>query len=92
MKSAIFCIAACALLAGCGATLQRFNVPVPVPCDTTEPARPVMATESLSTGTPAFEVTRAALAEIDRREAYEGELRAALASCTNLSRAQVKLH
>lgn len=78
--SALLC---CALLAGCGATqTMRVSVPVPVACNESEPARPVYPTEALAPGVPPFILLRAALAEIDRREGYEGELVTALRACT----------
>ena len=70
--------------AGCAGTSQytRVNVPVPVECDEKVPDRPVMPTEALAPGVPPWVLQRAALAEIDRREAYEVEMRAALVACT----------
>ena len=40
-----------------------------------------MPTEALAPGVTPFVLLRASLAEIDRREAYAGQLAAALASC-----------
>lgn len=75
-----------ALLAGCASAprveLQRVNVPVPVECREPIPDRPAMPTEALAPGVLPFDLLRAALAEIDRREGYEVQLRAALAVCT----------
>jgi len=73
-------------LAGCQAPparveLQRVNVPVPVACDEPVPERPVMTTEQLRPGATVDQFTQAALAEIERREAYEIKLAAALANC-----------
>ena len=74
---------ACAVLAGCGtARTVQVSVPVPVACQEAEPARPVFPTESLRPGAPPFVLLRAALAEIDRREAWSVELLAALRACT----------
>ena len=77
-------LAAALLGAGCAGTPQytRVNVPVPVACDEVIPDRPVMPTEALSPGVPPWVLQRAALAEIDRREAYEIKMRAALVACT----------
>lgn len=87
MKTAIFLIAACALLAGCAtkkhAETQRVNVPVPVECKEPVPARPVMPTEGLASTATLDQFAQAAMAEIERREGYEGELLAALESCRN---------
>lgn len=73
------------VLAGCVTAppveLQKINIAVPVPCQVAEPERPVMPTEALAPGVTPFVLLRASLAEIDRREAYEGQLVAALASC-----------
>ncbi|MNW22828.1 hypothetical protein D3C71_2245580 [compost metagenome] len=46
------------------------------------PDRPAMPTEALTPGVPPWVLQRAALAEIDRREAYEVKMRAALVACT----------
>ncbi len=86
MKTTSILIAACALLAGCAGQkqleIQQVNVPVPVECREREPERPVMPTEALAPGVALFELVQSALAEIDRREAYEVRLRAALLICT----------
>lgn len=82
MMRAMCLIAACALLAGCGQRIVRVSVPVPVACQEQVPERPVMPTEALQPGVAPFVVLRAALAEIDRREGYEGVMRAALVACT----------
>ena len=83
MRFAIALIAACAVLAGCGtARTVQVSVPVPVACLEAEPVRPVFPTESLQPGAPPFVLLRAALAEIDRREAWSVELLAALRACT----------
>ena len=77
-------VAAALLLAGCAGTTQyvRVNVPVPVACEEVVPDRPVMPTENLFPGVEPWVLQRAALAEIDRREAYEVKMRAALVACT----------
>ena len=85
MKIAILLIAACALLAGCATkkhvAIQRVAVPVPVECRESVPARPVMPTESLGGTATLDQFAQAAMAEIERREGYEGELLAALENC-----------
>lgn len=85
MKTAIFLIAACALLAGCATKkhveTQRVAVPIPVQCQEPVPARPVMPTDSLGGGATLDQFARAAMAEIERREGYEVELRTALENC-----------
>ena len=75
-----------ALLAECAASpppmrIKQVRVPVPVPCRVSEPARPLMPTETLQADTKLDTFAAAAIAEIERRESYEGELRAALAAC-----------
>lgn len=71
-------------LAACGvAPLQTVKVPVPVECRVEVPARPAMPTEALSPGLDLDRFTVSALAEIELREGYEGELRAALTGCTS---------
>lgn len=57
------------------------NVPVPVECEEPVPARPVMPTERLATTATLDQFAQAAMAEIERREGYEGELLAALENC-----------
>ena len=84
-SSAAILIAACALLTGCATKthveIQRVAVPVPVECKEPVQARPVMPTESLGTATTLDQFAQAAMAEIERREGYEVELRTALESC-----------
>lgn len=76
-------LATALLLAGCGTTkYTRVHIPVPVECKETVPARPLMPTESLAPGASPWVLQRAALSEIDRREAYEVTMRAALVACT----------
>lgn len=71
-----------ASLAACGvAPIQAVKVPVPVECRVDVPARPAMPTEALSPGVDLDRFSASALAEIELREGYEGELRAALAEC-----------
>ena len=76
-------------LAGCAATpepkidVRTVRVSVPVPCHVPTPPRPTMPTEALAPGVTLDAFAAAAIAEIERREGYEGELRAALTSCTH---------
>lgn len=80
-------LAAAVLLAGCSATapakveIQQVKVAVPVPCDEPEPQRPNMPTDQLSVDADVDTYVKAAGAELERREGYEVELRAALANC-----------
>lgn len=81
----VIALAAVLLLAGCTtASPERVQtrVPVPVACQEAVPDRPVMPTEALVPGVLPWTLLRAALAEIDRREAYEVQMRAALVACT----------
>lgn len=72
----------CAVLVGCGVTpLQQVKVPIPVDCRVQRPVRPVMPTASLVPGVDLDRFAAAAMAEIELREGYEGELRAALEQC-----------
>lgn len=71
-----------AVLGGCGATVAPLRVPVPVECRESEPVRPAMPTDALAPGVALDAFAAAAMAEIERREGYEGELRAALRNCT----------
>lgn len=71
------------ILAGCGTSqYTRVHIPVPVECQETVPDRPAMPTELLAPGATPWVLLRSALAEIDRREAYELKMRAALVACT----------
>lgn len=86
-------LAAAVLLAGCGAApparveIQQVKVAVPVACDEPEPERPSMPTEQLPAGADVDMYVQAAGAELERREGYETELRAALANCKRPLRA-----
>lgn len=78
-------LTALVLLAGC-ATEPRYvdrvvNNAIPVKCEADKPVRPVMPTEVLPADATEYEVVRAALAEIDIRDGYEGLLVAALDQC-----------
>ncbi|SDZ52988.1 hypothetical protein [Delftia lacustris] len=85
MMRAILLLGALAL-AGCGSVprveVQEVKVPVPVECREPIPDRPAMPTETLADDADPFELLRAALAEIDRREGYEVRILAALIACT----------
>lgn len=79
------CLAALAL-AGCAAPVprvevQQVKVPIPVECKEPVPERPSMPTEALQVGASVDAFTQAAQVEIERREGYEGQLRAALDNC-----------
>ena len=76
MIRAIYFAACCAMTAGCTTTKEATPVEL-----VATPERPAMPTEALAPGEAPFVLRRASLAEIDRREAYEGQLTAALASC-----------
>ena len=79
-----FVLLVAAALAGCGvAPLRRVSVPVPVECRVQKPARPAMPTEALAPGVALDRYVAASQAEIELREGYEGELRAALEQCTS---------
>lgn len=76
-------------LAGCQMApahveLQRVNVPIPVACEEPIPDRPAMPTEQLKPGTNIDQFTKAAQAEIERREGYEIQLRAVIQNCRRL--------
>jgi hypothetical protein len=81
LYGAASCLAAA--LVGCGAIpVQPVKIPVPVECRAETPARPAMPTEILGAGVDLDRFTAAATAEIELREGYEGELKAALDACT----------
>lgn len=86
-------LATVVVLAGC-ATETRYvdrvvNNSIPVKCEAEKPVRPVMPTEVLAQDANEFEVVRAALAEIDIRDGYEGLLVAALDQCMQVPTASV---
>ena len=73
-------IAACSVfLAGCAAKPQTRTITIP--CRVVMPARPIMPTESLPVDASLDAFVQAAAAEIERREGYEQELRAAIGAC-----------
>lgn len=75
-------IAARALSTGCASQKNYLEiVAVPIECREAVPARPVMPTEALRPGVSVDDFARAATAEIERREGYEGELLTALENC-----------
>ena len=80
----ILCVSGAALLTACTSVprIEQVHVAVPVPCQQTVPVRPVMPTEALALDTTLDAFVAAAIAELERREGYEGQLRAALAACT----------
>lgn len=82
--SALVVLAIAAQLAGCATAppSTRVHIPVPVACSESIPPRPTMPTEALGPGAAPWVLLQSALAEIDRREGYEGQLRAALQACT----------
>ena len=86
MKIATILIASCALSAcavgGKDVEIQRVNVAVPVACQEPTPERPVMPTEALRPGATVDQYVQASMAEIERREGYEGQLVGALVICT----------
>lgn len=70
-------------LAACGtAGVTKIKVPIPVECRVQTPARPAMPTEALAPGVELDRFAASAMAEIEIREGYELELRAAVDSCT----------
>jgi len=87
MRAAVLMLAA--LLAGCAGTTRvetvKVRVPVPVECREPVPARPAMPTEALRPGVTVEDFARAAMAEIERREGYEGQLLVALEACRALT-------
>lgn len=74
-------LAALFFLSGCAANKAVETVTITLPCRVAIPARPVMPTESLSVDVDLDTFISSAVAEIERREGYEIELRAALEAC-----------
>lgn len=70
-------------LAGCGTTVpSAIKVPIPIECRVQFPVRPAMPTEAIVQGVELDRFMASALAEIEIREGYELELRAAVNACT----------
>lgn len=61
--------------------LQEVKVPVPVECKEPVPERPMMPTEELIPPVQISVFAKSAMAEIERREGYEKQLRVALSNC-----------
>ena len=78
---AILGICAALLLTGCATKQESVRVAVPVPCRVQVPPRPEMPTENLPVDAALDDFVAAAAAEIERREGYELQLRAALEAC-----------
>ena len=78
-------------LAGCATKQEPVRVAVPVPCRVAMPQRPVMPTESLAPDVALDDFVAASVAEIERREGYELQLRAALAACAGGSSASARV-
>lgn len=74
-------LAALLFLSGCAANKAVEPVTITLPCRVTIPARPIMPTESISVDVDLDTFISSAVAEIERREGYEIELRAALEAC-----------
>ena len=78
---AILGTCAALLLTGCASAPEAVRIAVPVPCKVNMLQRPVMPTESLTPDVALDDFVAAAAAEIERREGYELQLRAALEAC-----------
>ena len=61
--------------------IQRVNIAVPVACNEPEPERPSMPTEHLAGDADLDTWAKSVIAEIERREGYEEQLRAGLRNC-----------
>lgn len=74
-------------LSGCATTggLTTVKVPIAIACNQQVPPRPDMPTEQFQTEPSLDEFVQGALAEIERREGYEIELREALIACTRVT-------
>lgn len=73
-------------VAGCAQSpprveIQRVNMAVPVACSEPEPERPSMPTEHLTGDVDLDTWAKSVIAEIERREGYEGRLLQALRNC-----------
>ena len=86
MRPLIIATILMALLTGCAqppprVQIERVNVAIPVPCQEPEPQRPSMPTEHLAGDADLDTWAKSAIAEIERREGYEEQLREALRNC-----------
>jgi hypothetical protein len=61
--------------------MQTVSVAIPVECRARVPSRPAMPTEMLVPGVDVDRFVASAMAEIELREGYEGELQSALEQC-----------
>lgn len=77
----LFAISCALALCACSTAPQHAVQIIPAPCGATIPQRPIMPTENLPDNPTLDDFVRAAIAEIERREGYEIELRAALVFC-----------
>jgi hypothetical protein len=75
-------------LSGCPATVPSIKtndvivkVPVPVPCRITPIKKPEMPVDTLAKGDTLHTKAKTLASELERREAYEKELVAAIGSC-----------
>lgn len=76
------------LLAGCATPepiivhkTVKVEVPIEVPCKITWPVKPQWPLDVIPEGSDVYAIGSAALAEIELRQGYEGELEAALKRC-----------
>lgn len=79
-------VGAALVAAGCATKQGPWRIAVPVPCRVALPQRPQMPTEALTPDAALDDFVAAAAAEIERREGYELQLRAALESCAQAKR------
>ena len=81
--SCILMIATLAMLMACASSssIQTVKTVIPVPCQETEPTRPIMPTDRLLPGSSLDAFVQATTAEIERREGYEITLVTALRAC-----------
>jgi hypothetical protein len=89
VRQACAAILAAKLLTGCATperTVVEVPIAVPVACQVAEPLRPAMDSDSVPLDAAIDQLARALRAEIERREGYEGELRAALQACRTIGR------
>lgn len=82
MMRPVLLSAALLALAGCASQQHQVLTPLPVACDVQTPARPAMPLEGLAAPYTVDQWIANAIAEVQVREAFENELRVALAGCT----------
>ena len=74
--------AALVVSSGCATTqIREVKIPIPVPCVTVAPARPLSAFDAVPIDAPVFDAVQGLLIDRERIGSYVGELEALLEAC-----------